>query len=82
MGVHKMLPTVNEYACAKTHMPSSHINLLEQKEVLKLEKGLSPTGLVWHSNMDVISLFWDWLLCRHVKTLQVSKRFPSIFTEK
>lgn len=37
---------------------SSRANLLERKKVLTKEKSSTPK-LVWHTNMAVISLFWD-----------------------
>ena len=39
-------------------MASSYANLLEQKKVFTQEKSLTPTGLVWYTNMAAVLLFW------------------------
>ena len=36
-----------------------YANLLEQKKAFAKEKSLTPTGLVWDTNMAAVSLFWD-----------------------
>ena len=36
-----------------------HANLLELKKVFTEEKSLTPTGLVWYTNMAAVGLFWN-----------------------
>jgi len=38
---------------------STHVNLLEPKEVFIQQKSSTPTGLVWYTNMATVSLFWN-----------------------
>ena len=45
--------------CVFTHVASIYANLLEQKKAFPYEKSLTPTGLVWDTNMAAVSLFWD-----------------------
>ena len=40
-------------------MARIYANLLEQKKAFAKEKSLTPTGLVWDTNMAAVSLFWD-----------------------
>jgi len=50
---------------------SSNANLLEQKKVFHKKKlGLTPTGLVWNTNMAAVSLFWDTIMADMVTSYE------------
>ena len=40
-------------------MASNCANLLEQKKAFTLEKGSTPAGLIWDTNMAAVLLFLD-----------------------
>ena len=37
-------------------MASNYANFLEEKKLFMLEKGLTPTGFVWNTNMAAFAL--------------------------
>ena len=51
--------TSKKLFCVLTHVASIYADLLEQKKAFAQEKSLTPTGLVWDTNMAPVSLFWD-----------------------